>query len=199
MQPDFEKAQNMATKLLLQQDINSLYIDIRNFCFDRKIIIDTLQNYCRITKRKISDFICNEHNDCCVLKLKGNIFLILYNDNELNEARKHWGIVHEVGHIYLDHKFDNEIEEKEAHFFSAQIVAPEIALLDIWLKNGEIQVKDLTDNFHISKGSAQKRIETFNKRLVVHDFNSVDNSKLLHKLRPFLDDLFPDTWISIES
>lgn len=31
MKPDFDRAQNEATKLLLAQEIDSLYIDARNF------------------------------------------------------------------------------------------------------------------------------------------------------------------------
>ena len=54
--PDFEKAQNAATDLLLQQNISGLYVDVRKFSFDRPIKIDSLQNYARITERPVTDF-----------------------------------------------------------------------------------------------------------------------------------------------
>ena len=48
MQPDFHTAQITATKLLLKQNINSLHIDVRNFKFDKNIVIDSVQNYAKI-------------------------------------------------------------------------------------------------------------------------------------------------------
>lgn len=49
MKPDFEKAQNAATELLLGQNIDSLYIDARNFKLPSNIIIDSIQNFSQLT------------------------------------------------------------------------------------------------------------------------------------------------------
>lgn len=49
MKPDFDRAQNEATKLLLAQEIDSLYIDARNFVLPENIIIDSMQNFCALS------------------------------------------------------------------------------------------------------------------------------------------------------
>ena len=48
MKPDFDRAQNAATRLLLTQNIDSLYIDARNFTLPDGLIIDSMQILCRI-------------------------------------------------------------------------------------------------------------------------------------------------------
>ena len=85
--PDFEKAQNAATDLLLQQNISGLYVDVRKFSFDRPIKIDSLQNYARITERPVTDFTCDKISGCCLVK-HPRCSIILYDENEMNEYRK---------------------------------------------------------------------------------------------------------------
>ena len=48
MKPDFDRAQNAATRLLLTQNIDSLYIDARNFTLPDGLIIDSMQNFCAL-------------------------------------------------------------------------------------------------------------------------------------------------------
>lgn len=161
--PDFDRAQNEATQLLLRQNITSLFIDVRTFSFDKRIRIDSVQNYARIVKRSISDFICDEFSGCCVIS-HPRCNVVLYDDAEPNDYRKHWGITHEIAHVYLGHEVDGEKEEKEANFFAAQIVAPEIILWDIHRRQGSFDVSDLLAHFNLSREAALKRISTLNRR-----------------------------------
>ncbi len=187
--PDFEKAQNAATRLLLKQNLDSLFIDVRNFSFgDRKILIDSVQNYASITNRNLSDFTCDEFSGCCVIPYS-RCNLVLYDDFEQNEARKHWGIAHELGHIYLDHQTDGEKEEKEAHFFAAQIVTPEIVLLNLSDRCHGINPDMLYGICNVSYESACKRIGTFQRRCGFS--SSLEDQMLLAKFRPILDRDFP--------
>ena len=188
MTPDFERAQNTATRLLLRQDIDSLYMDVRRFRFDRNIVIDSIQNYCQITGRRHSDFLCEEHEGCCVLKTRG-MYLILYDDSETNESRKHWGIAHEVGHIYLGHEDDGKKEEVEAHFFAAQVIVPEVAMAWVYKFGPSLSAELLVNYFNISWESAEKRIQTFLRRRGIN-FNEIDRA-LLRKLAPFLSSCWP--------
>lgn len=182
--PDFDRVQNTATKLLLQQDLDSLFIDVRSFTFDRKIHIDSVQNYANTVHRPLSDFVCDEFSGCCVIPCP-RCNLVLFDDWEPNAYRKHWGIVHEIGHIYLDHSKDGEKEEKEANFFAAQIVAPEIVLCDIRNRQGSICTDDLLAYFNISHEAAVKRISTLNRRYCYN--NSAIDQLLLSKFSPILD------------
>lgn len=189
MKPDFFKAQNEATKLLLKQNFNSLNIDIRNFEFDRNIKIDSIQHYAQIVNKKVSDFYCPELSGCLVLKIsKFGLNLILYDDSEKNEKRKHWGIVHEVGHIYLNHTSDGNIEEIEANFFAAQIVTPEIVLIDFAkMQGGRLSSNDIHENFNCSIESSCKRINTLKSN--IWSYNAYDK-RLSLKFKPILKHYF---------
>lgn len=182
--PDFEKAQNAATDLLLQQNISGLYVDVRKFSFDRPIKIDSLQNYARITKRPVTDFTCDKISGCCLVK-HPRCSIILYDENEMNECRKHWGITHEIGHVYLGHKQDRGVDEVEAHYFAAQIVMPECVIQEIINYFGPISARDICAYFNASYESAQKRIETLSKRGVHRSWKDRDK-QLLEKFKPYI-------------
>lgn len=184
--PDFGKAQDAATDLLLQQNINSLYIDVMTFQFDRRIIIDSVQHYAFITKRPVSDFTCDEFSGCCLVK-HPRCSIILYDNQETNNFHRHWGIVHEVGHLYLNHQKDEDIEEVEANFFAAQVIMPEIALYEMAKRQGFVSVNDILDNFNASLTSAQKRINTL-RRKGFFSYSKRDKL-LLNKLSPYIDEV----------
>lgn len=188
MTPDFAKAQDAATKLLLLQDINNLFIDVRTFVFDRNIIIDSVQNYSAIVDRPITDFACSEFGGSGLIKHPSGWNIVLYDDKETNQERKHWGIVHEIGHIYCDHEKDERKEEIEAHYFAAQIVMPEIALYEIAKIQGSINAFDIYAFFNASYTSCSKRIGTMQKRLG-YSCSDIDRA-LLEKLRPLIEENF---------
>lgn len=189
IKPDFDRAQNEATNLLLSQDFDSLFIDVRKFRFDKKILIDSVQNFAIRTHRPLSDYTSNEFSGCCVLK-NSRCDVILFDDSEKNECRKHWSIVHEVGHIYLNHEKDGEKEEKEAHFFAAQLVAPEIVLASIRKRKGTLHEDELLQYFNISREAATKRLTTLERRPC---YNSADIDKqLLQKFLPIINREFPN-------
>lgn len=186
--PDFDRAQNEATALLLKQNLTSLFIDVRKFKYDRKIVIDSVQNYAKIVKQPVSNFTCGKFKGCCVIRYK-DVSLILFDDTEQNEPRKHWGIVHELGHIYLEHTKDGEIEEKEAHFFAAQIVMPEIVMMELAKRCGTLYPELLCSICNASYTSASNRISTFNRRCAFN--SSAKDRKLLDKFKPILEQEYP--------
>lgn len=53
---------------------------------------------------------------------------IYYNDL-MYEKRTRFTIMHEIGHIMLDHNEESDIAEKEANFFARYILAPPILIL----------------------------------------------------------------------
>lgn len=85
MRPDFEKAQNAATKLLLAQDFDSLYIDARNFKLPKNIIIDSMQNFCNFTGYSLENLCMNNIDGACTL-VRGDSRILLYDDSVNNDA-----------------------------------------------------------------------------------------------------------------
>lgn len=187
--PDFDKAQNEATNLLLHQNLTSLFIDVRKFRFDKPIFIDSVQNYSKIVGKPLSHFTCDKFNGSCVIRTN-KVNLVLYDETEPNKCRKHWGIAHEIGHIYLNHYTDGEREEKEAHFFAAQVIMPEVVMYNICDRCGTLYPETICKFCNASYESATKRINTFERRGCFS--YSKDDGKLLAKFRPILDKHFPN-------
>lgn len=187
MRPDFERAQSLATSLLLQQNLSGLKIDIRKFIFERNILIFSAQYYAKTVGCSVKDILCDEVSGACTLNVNSfDTALILYDESENNICRKLWGITHEVGHTYLEHAVDDGIAEIEANFFTAQILCPEIS---IWyaaerLEQG-IDPGFLYNHYNLSYTAACHRIGTMRRR---NCYNSGANDRLLlNKLQPHLD------------
>lgn len=188
MKPDFDKAQDTATRLLLNQNIQSLYIDVRKFALPADYYIESMQNFCAATGLPISELHIKHLDGACLIK-QGPVRIILYDDTIANEQRKHWGIVHELGHAFLDHNNDEGVAEIEAHFFAAQIVMPEIVLCNLRSRCGGLNPQIISDTFNASLESSCRRIGTLSRRCW---FNSSEPDKqLLSKFRPIIDKEFP--------
>lgn len=188
MRPNFQKAQNTATELLLAQPLTDLHVDVRKFTLDKHIHITTMQNFCKMTDCPMSA-LPSHHCGALTLRQAGES-IILYDDDILYLPRKHWGIAHEVGHVYMGHRDDDKISEIEAHYFAAQIVAPEIVLWNILETKGTLTSTDIAKVFNISPEAAKKRIGTMQRRMRYS--NSYLDRELLRKYSPFLDALlFP--------
>lgn len=163
--PDFEKAQNTATRLLLQQNIIDLRIDVNKLLLDKNIIIDSIQHYCLLTGTKKVEYIYNGFSGAYVLKLKNGLFIILYDEDD-SIHRQRWGIAHELGHIYLEHDSDEGLQEIEANFFAAQLLMPEIIIRYANKLHGRFSADDISTYFDVSPEAAQKRITTLNNKMI---------------------------------
>ena len=193
MRPDFDKAQDAATKLLLQQNISSLSIDVKTFILPGNIFIDSMQNFCKLSGLSINELPKERIDGACVLRDRG-IVIILYDETIGNEQRKHWGIVHELGHVMLDHTKDDQKEEIEAHFFAAQIVMPEIVLWTIAKRCGSLSSYEIYNHFNVSLEAASKRIKTL-KRRNCYNYSKIDQD-LLEKFNPLIESNFSSRFAS---
>ncbi len=187
--PNFKKARHLATELLLKQDLDSLFINIIDFDIDIPVKIDSVQHYAKVTKRHINDFTCDGFDGCLVLKYS-RCNVILYDETETNIARRNWGIAHELGHLYLEHETDGRIQEQEANVFAGQLIVPEAVLYSILVHKGSIKIKDLTNNFNVSKECSKNRLKSFIKRLNFINIDSNLNKKLSEKFRPCIEQCF---------
>ena len=91
--------------------------------------------------------------------------------------------------MYLGHTTDGPIEEIEANYFAAQLIMPEIVLVEIAQRNSSISTRELCDCFNASLMSAQKRITTLERRCCWS--SSDDDMLLLQKFMPLIDKAFP--------
>lgn len=89
---------------------------------------------------------------------------IFYND-EKPYRRINNTIMHEIGHIVLDHTEDSELAEKEVNFFAKYALAPPV-LLHRWNLTDPIEV---ADKFEISNEAAKYACNYYKKWLSHHD------------------------------
>ena len=198
--PDFEMAQNVATNFLLNHNVEGLAFNPRNLdLFSEGIIIDTIENYAKLTNQPVSCFIGRNIDGCYVVKRR-DYALILYSENNTDsKAHKTFGIVHELGHIYCGHSSDGTVQEIEANFFAAQVLMPEIVIYYIMYHYQDLKISaiDLINIFDVSYDAACKRITTFNNKKF---WNCDKNDKLLlSKFKPFIKEYYKNKNKSYDS
>lgn len=166
--PDFERCTQLATELLYKQNIQDRILDIRRLKYDKTIIFESIQNYSRITGVPLSIFLSEEKQTlkegCTIVDKVNNIYIVLYNDEITYYEHLNWTLAHEIGHIYLGHTKDGELEEIEAHFFAAQLFMPEYSLFMMARERGPLHVQDLVEIFGVSPEAAGKRLITMNNK-----------------------------------
>lgn len=169
--PNFERCTVEATKLLYQQDVSNRILNIQNLIYDKAIVFDTIQNYCQLTKRPLSDFLSDDkqmlRDGCTIYNQVCNCYIILYNAEITYFEHLNWTLAHEIGHIYMGHTKDDDLEEVEAHYFAAQLLMPDFAIKMIAHEHGKVTVDDIIEIFGVSPEAAQKRIGTMNKRTCI--------------------------------
>ena len=87
-------------------------------------------------------------------------FYIFYNDKK-NYGRINNTIMHEIGHIVLEHSQDSEIAEKEVKFFAKYALAPPVLIHKLERKDPYT----ISDTFDISFEAACYALSYYNKWL----------------------------------
>lgn len=83
---------------------------------------------------------------------KDQHYYIYYNDIDCGYERQNWTILHEIGHIVLDHTGHSKREEDEADFFAKYAIAPPILIHKI----GARGPGDVFNAFNISPVAANE-------------------------------------------
>lgn len=76
-------------------------------------------------------------------------WFIFYND-EKDYGRMNHTIMHEIGHIVLDHSEDSELAEKEVNFFAKYALTPPVLIHKLKLDNPE----SISQTFEVSYEAA---------------------------------------------
>lgn len=143
--------------------------------YDKKIVFFTIQEYAKATNTPITDYCLKGKLVDGYTIIKEDFYIVLYNKN-LCANRRNWTIAHEIGHIYLGHEQDTEVEEIEAHFFAAQLLMPEFILYKVYMNIGKLTEKEILDLFFVSSDAAKKRILTFQRK---HKYSCTKDDRLI--------------------
>jgi Zn-dependent peptidase ImmA (M78 family) len=147
---DYEKIKLKTLEVFKKCEIQSFPID----CF---YILDTYN----ISYQKYSSQSKEKEEQCLMISddaftLKGRIF---YNANRI-PGRIRFSLMHELGHILLNHQQAyHEEQEQEANFFATHILAPRIAIQQLECKN----FVDTSITFDITNESATYAFDDFRR------------------------------------
>lgn len=191
--PDFAKAYNLATEILLTSNCFS------KFPYQIKDLV-----------KDITDISCCSYKKALKYGIQAEIFgsdsasiqdyegmnIIFYNQED-PKPRIRFSIAHELGHYLLCHKkgfnLDGNLYEKqeiETNCFAAQLLMPE-QLLTYFTKNFiRIDTNFLMTNFGVSEEASQKRLKTLKskiKRESYKNFNKDSDDSVVYKFQDFLN------------
>lgn len=128
--------------------------------------------------------------------LDSHNYTIAYNDTVEYKGRIRFTLMHEIGHIELNHlkdfdetilrrsqltKSEYEILEREAHAFARNTLAPAVVIetIEAYQEN-RLSISEIRNNFFITKGAAEIRVNMFEwdlKHSSKYRHNLVDNFK----------------------
>lgn len=94
---------------------------------------------------------------------KGGTWYIFYNDDKHSKRYRRINntLIHECGHIILDHTQASELAEAEANFFAKYAIAPPVLIHKLKLKNAN----EVYEHFDISHEAAEYAIKYYHKWL----------------------------------
>ena len=151
-------------------------IPVSGFEIASKMRITSI-SYSSLTKRKLKAAM-KTSEDGFFLEAEGHEY-IFYNDIDRSYERQNWTILHEIGHVVLDHNGHGDREEAEADFFAKYAIAPPVLIHKIKADS----VQDIYDAFDISLEAAEYAFDYYRKwrrwHLAAGKYTDYENA-LLH-------------------
>ena len=86
-------------------------------------------------------------------------WVIYLNDIDTGYKRQNNTLLHEIGHIVLDHTEDSELADKEANFFAKYALVPPVLVYKLKLKS----VSEIEEIFEVSHEAAVYALEYYCK------------------------------------
>jgi len=139
---------------LKKENILEKILEVYQICNISSFPVDCLDliSKCGITCKSYSSLSRKKQEHCLLVSeeaftLKNEIY---YNDKILDK-RIRFSLIHELGHIMLNHKENrSEAEEREANFFATNLLAPRIVIHYSGCKN----LADVIKRFDLSEEAA---------------------------------------------
>ena len=109
---------------------------------------------------KVQVLLLKKSEDGFSAQLQRGEWRIYYNDAK-NYGRINNTLMHEIGHIVLDHSEDSDLAESEVKFFAKYALAPPVLIYKLRLTSPA----EIEDNFQISHEAAQYAYNYYQKWL----------------------------------
>lgn len=152
----YEEIKRIVVNMFVKYEVSC--VPVNGFELATKMNIK-ITPYSAIAESKRHLLLKKSEDGFCVEKSTGEWF-IFYND-EKDYGRINNTIMHEIGHIVLNHSEDSELAEKEVKFFAKYALAPPVLIHKLKLKN----VFDIANSFEISYEAACYAYDYYKKWL----------------------------------
>jgi len=149
----FEEIKEIVVNMFKKFDIHC--VPISGFEIATKMNVK-IRPYSAYSKEKKKIFLKKSEDGFSVLTDKG--WYIYYND-EKTYGRINNTIMHEIGHIVLDHTEDSELAEKEVKFFAKYALCPPVLVHRLKLRT----VIEIRNKFEISYQAARYALNYYKK------------------------------------
>ena len=128
----YEEIKRIVVKMFVKYGVSC--VPINGFEIAHKMGVKVIP-YSAIAASKRWLLLKKSENGFSVERTNGQWY-IFYND-EKDYGRVNHTIMHEIGHIVLDHTEDSELAEKEVKFFAKYALAPPVLIHKLKLNNPE--------------------------------------------------------------
>ncbi len=112
---------------------------------------------------------------------EGNSRIVAYNSLPGHDYRTRFSLMHELGHIVMNHKGDNDHNEQDANFFASNLLAPRIAIHYSQCRT----IKSLSRAFEISHEAAEYALKDYARwhNVAQHRMSALDKAMYKHFYR----------------
>lgn len=153
----YEEIKKIISTIYVDYGISKIPFDVVEFCGMAGF---KLIPYSRCSKEKKEFLLRFSEDGLSYYDENKKSYVIIYNDITVSKQRQRFTIMHEVGHIMLEHKNSSDKEEAEANFFARNILAP-MPLIILYELNDVNRIATL---FDISIECAKISLENYIKR-----------------------------------
>lgn len=168
----YEEIKQIVVRMYEEYDIRCVPINGFEIASKMDIKVIPYSAYPEATQR----LLLKKSDDGFCLQLDTGEWYIYYNDKKWY-GRINNTIMHEIGHVVLDHTEDSELAEKEVKFFAKFALAPPVLIHKLKLELPE----EITGIFEISYEAACNALSYYHKWLRYGDSEYTDyEEKILY-------------------
>ena len=187
----FELITLLAYNEILRLKIGALPINSDTFLTpgEQDIIVCSYQEFSKSTGVSLKDLSLNGKlgDGFFVSGIRGFRTMIFYNA-AIYTPRVRFTLIHEVGHIMLNHNRNAKIEESEANFFASQFLMPSAIILELRIRGYNPDVNKLCRIFNVSQAAANIKLN----HLAEQPYTETHlDSNIVKRFTPYLNQYFP--------
>ncbi len=178
----YDEIEREVIHLLAKLEINKFPLDCFEICEQLGFIVVP---YSKLSEKKRKLLNIASEDGCHALwEIKKSVFVnvIYFNDN-MPERRIRFTILHEIGHIILNHTEHSDLAESEANYFAKYALAPPPLVHELKISD----YLELAEKFNLSHECAFYSMQKYSKWLRYGSPELLDHEVTLISLfQPFL-------------